>query len=224
MNLTNSVYKEFSVNNPMSAPEISVTVDSENHRLNVTWEYSTSMETLAGLQYSMDGSDSWQDAAIDNTQSGSFTVDIPADTAGMHYITVRPVATDGEYGLSRRTDYAVESDYPIVEITGIERGILQGTISDDNLAEWTISVKETDSEADYVQIGQGSECILNGYIELLDLDNSSYTDNTWYTVKVCAVDRTGNESYNTFDWYKETGLAWAEKVTASHRIRKYRVN
>ncbi|MGN1334569.1 MAG: DNRLRE domain-containing protein, partial [Anaerovoracaceae bacterium] len=216
---TVTAWKDITIDNRIAKPIIGVSISSGNSSLNVQWSYQEEMSELDYIQYSLDGSDLWTDVTITGKTGGSFTVPLPEGAAGTHSIFVRGMDTSGEYGESTRYDFNIDSESPIADITGINRGIVSGTVTDDYLASWTIYVKERDdAESEYVEIASGTNAVSAGRIGMVDLSSTQYALDTWYTVKVEAIDESGNIGSDTFDVYKAADYKAAVLIKSENRI------
>lgn len=215
---TAAVWKDIRIKNHLAKPTISVSPVSGNTELNVQWGYQTEMEELASLQYQLDGG-AWTDIAITSKLTGNFSIPLPEDIAGTHTLHVRGIDTAGEYGETARCDFNIDTTAPVVAIDRIQRGIVSGTVSDDYLDSWTISVKERDNEAAvYTELTSGDRAVYAGRIGIADLSGSQYAADTWYTIKVEARDEAGNTSSDTFDVYKDANYESATLLQSEHRI------
>ncbi|MBQ8562730.1 MAG: DNRLRE domain-containing protein, partial [Firmicutes bacterium] len=216
---TATFWKDISIDNRMTKPTVGVSVAEGNTALNVQWGYQSEMAELDYLQYNLDNAETWTNVAITNKTNGSFAVPLPAGAVGTHSLLVRGMDTSGEYGETARTDFNIDTTSPVVDITDISRGIVTGTVTDDYLASWSISVKERDNtEAVYTEIAAGTKAVTAGRIGIADLSDSQYAADTWYTVKVEATDEVGNKSSDTFDVYKDATYQVATLVTSENRI------
>lgn len=222
--LSTTVTKRVTIDNRLAAPR--AFSDKTNTNIaTIRWEYSQALDKLSMIQYSTDNGTSWTDVAIgDSKLSGLFTVTLPGTESGTYPVLVRGAEVSGETvigGKERTVNCIIDKTAPTVSITSLENGILNGTITDSNLAEWQIFVKVKDADdSSYTAIAQGEDAVNNGRIGIVDLSASSYLIDTWYTVKVSATDTLGNTGYTTYDILKDAAYSSAGLVEPTIRIQR----
>lgn len=215
---TNIIWKDITVARPMEKPIAGVTMENGNRQLSVSWGFQDEMDGLDHIQYSLDNG-GWTDVAITSKLKGTFDVPLAEGMEGTHYISLRGVDAEGISGESTRVDFNIDSDEPVVVIKGITQGIIQGTIADANLDSWKVYVKARDIEDSvYIETGFGTKNMADGRIALTGLADSQFAAGAWYTVKLEAVDKSGNKASDTFDVYKSEDDSYGQIILSEHRI------
>ena len=213
-----TIWKDITVAKPMEKPIAGVSMKNDNSQLTVSWGFQKEMAELDHIQYSLDGGP-WIDEAITSKLKGTFDVALAEGMEGTHYITLRGVDADGISGESTRVDFNIDTDAPVVLISGIIQGIIHGTVTDDNLDSWKVYVKARDIEdAEYIETASGTKNVSNGRIALAGLSDSQFEAGTWYTVKLEAVDKSGNKASDTYDVYKNEEDSYGQVIPSEHRI------
>lgn len=202
---TTTVYKDITIQNPIIRPVLGVDVSTGNSAV-VSWSFREGsselkplieIDKLHHIEYKIDGSSVWNTVNITDKKSGQFDISIPAGMTGTHAVYVRGVESTGTAGDAARLDFNTDSSAPTVAISSITRGVVYGSVYDDNLSEWGIYIKLKDAEdTSYVQLKTGSNSVTGGRIASIDLDG--YASGT-YTVKLEAVDDAGNRTSDTED-------------------------
>ena len=202
---TATVYKDITIQNPIIRPVLGVDVSTGNSAV-VSWSFREGsselkplieIDKLHHIEYKIDGSSVWNTVNITDKRSGQFNISIPAGMTGTHAVYVRGVESTGTAGDAARLDFNTDSSAPTVAISSITRGVVYGSVYDDNLSEWSIYIKLKDAEdTSYVQLKTGGNSVTGGRIASIDLDG--YTSGT-YTVKLEAVDDAGNKTSDTED-------------------------
>lgn len=229
---TSIEYLSFEIYNRVPAPTVSVRTQNSNTGLNVSWGYSVPPSDLDHLEYSINGG-TWVSQPVTNVMRGEFNVDITGLT-GTNYILLRGIDSNSIEGDETRTDFIVDSEAPTVSITGHERGILKGTITDNNLTGWKVYIKEsTADDSGYELIKEGINAVDNGNICLIDFSNGNYTIGTAYIIKVEAEDSAGNITERTYSstytadyegaLFTEAGIKVLRKLGQSYVQDSFRV-
>lgn len=213
-----TVWKDLTVAKPMKKPDVSVRMQGGNRQLTVSWGFQDEMAELDHIQYSLDGG-AWTDVEITGKVKGTFDVPLDEGMEGTHHIAVRGVDADGIGGESTRVDFNIDTEAPQVTIGGIVNGIILGTVTDDNLDSWKVYVKARDvDDAEYTETASGTRPVANGRIAPAGLADSRFEEGAWYTVKLEAVDKSGNKGSDTFDVYKDEGDTYGSVIPSEHRI------
>lgn len=216
---TETVWHDITIAKPMEKPIVGVKMDSGSKELSVSWGFQQEKQELAYIQYNLDDSSNWIDVKVTDKLKGIFTVALDEQMTGTHSIKVRGVDDTGAPGEAARVDFNIDTIAPTVQILGISQGIVLGTITDDNLASWTISIKAKEDEtAEFVETASGTKTVSNGRIALSGLSDEQFAAGVWYTVKVEARDHAGNVASDTFDILKNATDTYAQMIPTEHRI------
>ena len=210
-----TVTEDFEIESLLEVLECELTV-LDDDTIRVNWEYTGERTDLSKIRYSVNGGTA-ADINVTGT-SGYFDVLI-TDTAESGYIVISGVDANNIVGRSVRKDFTMDLIPLYVNIASITRGLVTGSVTDDDLMKWEIFIKQSNASNDsYVKLTEGTNIIDNGMICTLDLD-STYQSGT-YTVKLKASDNKGNAEECTYTYSHSQAGSHIVKTAAQVRIKR----
>ena len=123
--------------------------------------------------------------------------------------------TAGVSGKEATAQCILDQTAPDVCIAAYERGILKGSIQDDYLTRWTVTVTESGITGTQ-NLLQGTSEIDNGEIGIISLDQ--FEAGHTYTLHLTAWDQAGNEQSTSCDFTRN-----AEDDTVASKSADFRI-
>ena len=223
---SNSVEKDFIIRNPVKMP---TNIDIEKHygtssavKLNWDWGKYTP-RNFSHLEYSVEGG-SYNTIPNSENEKGSALLETNLTRDGQYNIIVKSVGKNDPALFTNYTSkeftYIVDNTKPTATISKCSNGIVSGTVKDTNLKNWTIGIKEKGSNDEFEIVAKGIEEIENQTIA--DLGDLSNHEPGVYTIRLNAIDLTGNITYSNYEIL--IGLINQESNAALMRIRGFNSN
>lgn len=181
--------KQVTVVNKLAAPVLKPVISNQSN-VEIEWEFPYASAEVNGMAYKLLESTEW--ITIDGVTgtSGKLAVSLP-EAEGNYDVTVCGVDAAGGRGAEAVVHCTIDKTPPRAEITDIERGLLFGTIADDNLSGWEVTLRQEGStEAETVL--QGQKAIEDGYIGFFDM--SEMEEDVPYELCLKVTDKAGNVS------------------------------
>lgn len=195
------VNKAITIENKMEAPIVTEYVGKDGNAV-CEWKFNTVPKNLKELEYQLPNSTTWTKIPNSSTQTGKANITIP-DVEGIHQVKFHAVDTFGPPGEVSTVIFVVDKTKPVIEKESFKQGVLNGTVKDDYISEWKVTIKERNSTAAETVLNTQKENYINEKLASVDLTNDKdYQADTWYVITITATDKANNQSVETFSVYK----------------------
>ena len=195
-----TVTRSIQIANRMEAPAVSESYTSDGQAL-ISWEFSGLPGNLKEVEYLVTGSETWTKVPDSAGKTGSASVVLPTTEEGIHVIKIRGVDTAGVAGKESQIRCILDKTGPLIQIDSFKQGHLNGSVSDQYLKSWELTVQEKGAE-EWSEITRGTENMEHRLLASIDMESSVYQENTWYTLSLTAEDKAGNRRTEKLDFYK----------------------
>ncbi len=215
---TAEVQKPIRIVNQLSAPIVRPKM-SNNGAVDIDWEFTYAAAEVAGIAYKLPGSEEW--VTVENEEaktSGTIRVQLP-DEEGTYNVEVCGVDILGNRGEAATAKCTIDKTRPVAILNSADRGLIYGTISDENLAEWRIFLRYQGTTADQVLL-QGKSAVEDGYIGLFD--TSILVVGQTYKLCLEVFDKAGNKSETDIFVFRQGEISQPERVSPDFIIKRPR--
>lgn len=212
---TAEVTKEIQVVNRLAAPVVQTTI-SNQATVEIPWEFPYAASEVCGIAYKLPESTEWNTINDISGTKGTISVALP-DAEGTYDVAICGIDSLGTRGAEATAKCIIDKTLPQVEITGTERGLIYGTVTDDNLSGWTVTLKETGSTEEEI-LFTGKRKLENGYIGFLD--RSKLDIGVTYELWLKATDKAGNEYSVSVLQERLEGEILAERLTPDFAVKR----
>ncbi|WP_343346252.1 DNRLRE domain-containing protein [Terrisporobacter petrolearius] len=211
-----TITKEITIVNKIKAPKL-ISNPIKDNPATISWRYDDSNMIISGIQYKLENSDEWVDVKDSNKVTGDFTVNLP-EKNGEYKVKVRAIDKYGFEGHESTVICIVDRQNPTVNITSVDRGIVKGTVTDENFSEWKIYIKkEKEEDSSYKLLLEGKNSVEDKIIGILDLQ--SFEVGT-YNIKLVGKDIVGNEGSSVVKFEKNEHFTNVELIQPSFRVER----
>ncbi|WP_419725664.1 polymorphic toxin-type HINT domain-containing protein [Terrisporobacter petrolearius] len=211
-----TITKEITIVNKIKAPKL-ISNPIKYNPATISWRYDDSNMIISGIQYKLENSDEWVDVKDSNKVTGDFTVNLP-EKNGEYKVKVRAIDKYGFEGDESTVICIVDRQNPTVNITSVDRGIVKGTVTDENFSEWKIYIKkEKEEDSSYKLLLEGKNSVEDKIIGILDLQ--SFEVGT-YNIKLVGKDIVGNEGSSVVKFEKNEHFTNVELIQPSFRVER----
>lgn len=213
---TSETEKQIQIVNKLSAPIVRPNI-SNNGNVEIDWEFTYVAAEVGGISYKIPESEEWITVATEKT-NGTITVQLP-DKEGTYDVEVCGVDTLGNRGEISIAKCIIDKTRPVAILNNADRGLIYGTILDDNLAEWKIFLRDNGVDETRTLL-QGKNAVEDGYIGLFDSDILI----SGQTYKLCleVYDKAGNKSETDIFVQRQDQVNQPERVSADFIIKRPR--
>ncbi|MEO2239652.1 DNRLRE domain-containing protein [Dorea sp. YH-dor226] len=184
---TATIEKQVEVVNTLAAPVVK-TAYTNCGTAEFHWDFPYAATDVCGIAYRFSEEDTWTTVENASGVSGSFTIALP-DEEGEQEIRVCGIDETGAYGAETRSRCIMDHTLPVAELTSVERGLVYGTITDANLSNWEVILKQTGSDTEEI-ILDGRRTVENAFIGLYDMN--SLISGVTYELILKVYDKAGN--------------------------------
>lgn len=205
--------KQVKVVNKLSAPVVKPAI-SNSRRVDVEWNFPYAAAEVKGMAYKLPGSEEWITVNGITGNKGTLPVVLP-DTEGSYDVSVCGIDETGGKGEAAIVHCVLDKTYPKAEISKMERGLLSGTIEDENLDKWEVTICPKNSKYEQV-ILSGNKTVSDGYIGYIDM--SSLQKNIEYKLRLKVTDKAGNTSLAVSQFRVSEDDIIAKKVIAKFHV------
>ena len=215
------ISKKITIANRIEKPILEA-APSKDGNVKINWQMPDAVKVINGLQYKVEDQEdsTWIKIEGSDTLSGSFIAAVP-NQEGSYKVSVRAIDSHGVTGNERTITVRVDKTAPKAEITSVLQGLVKGSVSDTEFLEWKVYVKAKDDADDTYELKlEGTDQKENGLFGSIALYDEKYPAATWYTVKLTATDKAGNQTTVTKDVYKDESSPVPEIVEPDFRIQR----
>ncbi len=189
---TTTAEKDVTIKNVFQKPLTVKVTDTKSTASALSWSFPTGT-SLKAVKYRFDDDTAWTTVNVtDSAVSGTADVTVPSEE-GTHTVFVKGVSSDDVDGAIRESKFNVDKSAPAVSLSGLDGGYLKGTVTDANLKNWTVNVKEkTASSYSSTPYAEGTGTHTNAKIVFINFADSSFKAGKVYTFKLTGTDTAGN--------------------------------
>ena len=210
------ITKEITIVNKIKAPKL-ISNPIKDNPATINWRYDDSDIIISGIQYKVEDSNEWVDVKNSNKSTGSFTVNLP-EKNGEYQVKVRAIDKYGFEGDENTVICTVDRKYPTVNITSVDKGIVKGTVTDENFSEWKIYIKkEQEDDSLYKLLLEGNNSVEDKIIGILDLQDFEVGT---YNIKLVGKDIVGNEDSSVINFEKNKDFINVELIEPGFRVER----
>ena len=211
-----TITKEITIVNKIKAPKL-ISNPVKSNPATINWRYDDSSTIISGIQYKLSDSNEWLDVENSNKITGSFTVNLP-EKNGEYEVKVRAIDKYGFEGDEDTVICTVDRKNPTVHIVSVDKGIVKGTVTDENFSEWKIYIKkESEEDSSYKLLLEGNNSVEDKIIGILDLQDFEVGI---YNIKIIGKDIVGNEESSVVKFEKNEDFINAELIQPSFRVKR----
>ncbi|WP_343337956.1 hypothetical protein TPELB_33430 [Terrisporobacter petrolearius] len=211
-----TITKEITIVNKIKAPKL-ISNPIKDNPATISWRYDDSNMIISGIQYKLEDSNEWVDVKDSNKVTGDFAVNLP-EKNGEYKVKVRAIDKYGFEGDESTVICIVDRQNPTVNITSVDKGIVKGTVTDDNFSEWKIYIKkESEEDSSYQLLLEGKNSVEDKIIGILDLQGFEVGT---YNIKLVGKDIVGNEESSVIKFEKNEDFTNAQLIQPSFRVER----